>query len=153
MKDHSWHISSFEELDTHKLYALLRLRVQVFVLEQECLYQELDDLDQVAEHLMCWRGSILLAYLRILKPGSSYPESSLGRVVVAPQGRGLKLGRELVQRGIDYNSQRWPDHAIQIGAQTYLESFYRSLGFTTVGASYIEDGIPHIHMIRALEEK
>ena len=114
---------------------------------------ELDDLDQVAEHLMCWRGSTLLAYLRILRPGVSYPESSLGRIVVAPQGRGLKLGRELVQRGIDYNSQRWPGDAIQIGAQVYLESFYHSLGFTTVGAPYIEDGIPHIHMVRALEEK
>jgi ElaA protein len=153
MTDLNWQISAFEELDTRTLYTLLKLRVEVFVLEQKCLYPELDDLDQLAEHLMCWQGPELLAYLRILKPGINYPESSLGRIVVAPEGRGLKLGRELVQRGIDHNSQCWPEHAIQIGAQTYLQSFYTSLGFAAVGAPYIEDGIPHIHMIRAREEK
>jgi len=87
-----------------------------------------------------------MAYQRCIPPGVSYAESSLGRIVVAQAGRGLQLGRELVQRGIDYNRSHWPTSNIQIGAQAHLQGFYGSLGFTPLGDEYIEDGIAHVHM-------
>lgn len=148
-----WQTSPFAELDVHQLYAMLRLRQDVFIVEQECIYRDLDDLDQRATHMLCWRDQELLAYQRCLPPGLSYTQSSLGRITVAPEGRGLQLGRELVKRGIDYNSQQWPEQDIKIGAQAHLEDFYRSLGFKLAGEAYIEDGIPHIHMIRSPAER
>jgi ElaA protein len=147
--EYRWQIGTFDELGNHDLYALLRLRQEVFVVEQDCIFRDMDGLDQEAVHMLCWRSSELLAYLRCLKPGLGFAESSLGRIVVSPAGRGLQLGRELLQRGIDHNRQRWPDSAIQIGAQAYLEAFYKSLGFVPVGDEYIEDGIAHLHMIKS----
>jgi len=148
-----WQTLHFSELGGDELYTIMRLRQQVFIVEQDCVYLDLDDLDQESLHMLCWRGEELLAYQRCLPPGLSFAESAIGRIVVAPNGRGLKLGRELVQRGIDNNHQRWPEHDIQIGAQAHLENFYASLGFVTEGKEYIEDGIPHIHMIRSRVEK
>lgn len=144
----NWEISAFDALSNNSLYRALQLRQEVFVVEQNCIYPELDGLDQDSIHMLCWRGTALLAYQRCLPPGLSYPESSLGRIVVAPAGRGQKLGRELVQRGIDLNTKAWPDRDIKIGAQTYLKSFYEGLGFIVVGEEYVEDGIAHIHMLR-----
>ncbi len=144
----NWEISAFDALSNNSLYHALQLRQEVFVIEQNCIYPDLDGLDQKSMHMLCWQGSTLLAYQRCLPPGLSYPESSLGRIVVGPAGRGHKLGRELVQRGIDLNTKTWPASDIQIGAQTYLKSFYEGLGFVALGEEYIEDGIAHIHMLR-----
>ena len=143
-----WEVLAFGEMTTPVLYEVMRMRQAVFVVEQECAYEDLDNLDQDALHMLCWRDDELLAYQRCLPPGVSFAESALGRIVVAPGGRGLQLGRELVQRGIDHNTAQWPDSDIQIGAQSHLEAFYQSLGFVKSGDEYVEDGIPHIHMIR-----
>lgn len=142
-----WLISPFPELAAEELYALLRLRQEVFVVEQQCIYQDLDGLDQQAWHLRCHgQDDVLLGYLRCLPPATSYPESSLGRVVVATSARGSNLGRALVQRGIAFNLEQWPRADIYIGAQAYLLRFYRELGFVPEGEPYLEDGIEHIHM-------
>jgi ElaA protein len=142
----NWEVRSFAELDTDLLYEIMRQRQQVFVLEQNCVYQDLDGLDRDCFHLYCQREGELLAYMRCLPPGLSYTESSLGRILVAASARGLKLGRELVERGVAFNHSTWPHCAIKIGAQTYLENFYRSLGFQIVGEPYDEDGIAHQKM-------
>ena len=118
----------------------------MFVLEQTCLYMDLDGLDREALHVSAWREDELLGYLRALPPGVDYPESSLGRIVVSPRARGLKLGRRLVERGIALNLATWPGSGICIGAQAYLEKFYNDLGFETASDVYDEDGIPHIKM-------
>lgn len=143
----AWQTSAFNALTPADLYRAIKLRQDVFVLEQACLYPDLDDLDQQATHILCWRGEELVAYQRCLPPGVSYPESSIGRIIVTPEVRGIKLGRQLVQRGIDYNLAQWPDHDIKIGAQAHLQPFYRSLGFATVGEEYLEDGIMHAPML------
>lgn len=141
-----WQIAHFDDFTTRDLYTVMRLRQEVFVVEQNCVYPDLDGLDLNADHILCWEDGDLLAYLRCLKPGLSYPQSSIGRIVVSPTARGRDLGRELVTRGITYNFQQWPDSEIRIGAQRYLEAFYCSLGFVTDGEPYIEDGIEHVHM-------
>lgn len=142
----TWQTSDFDDLTARKLYEILRLRQQVFVIEQDCLYQDLDNLDPQGLHLCGWQGDQLIAYLRALPPGASYPDSSLGRVVVSPADRGRDLGREIVTRGIELNLATWPDADISIGAQAHLESFYQSLGFETASDVYDEDGIPHVKM-------
>lgn len=141
-----WLNTPFASLEAAQLYALLQLRQEVFVVEQNCAYPDLDGLDQQGWHMRCVEGELVLAYQRCLPPGISYPESSLGRIVVSPKARGTGLGRELVQRGIDFNRQQWPESDVYIGAQAYLEAFYGSLGFISEGMPYLEDGILHIHM-------
>ena len=108
---------------------------------------DLDGLDQLAMHMLCHQDEQLLAYQRCLPPGHSYPESSLGRIVVCPAARGLQLGKELVSRGISYNLQHWPKTDIRINAQAYLRGFYTDLGFETRGDVYDEGGIPHLQML------
>lgn len=142
-----WRTAAFGELSPEDLYAILQLRQNVFIIEQDCIYPDLDNLDSASTHMSAWRDDEIVAYQRCLPPGVSYAESSIGRIVVAPAGRGLQLGRELVQRGIDYNLSRWPMSNIQIGAQAHLQGFYGSLGFTPLGDEYIEDGIAHRHML------
>ena len=146
-----WSIHAFAELDTETLYDILSLRQAIFVVEQNCPYQDLDGLDQAAFHMLCREGNTLLAYQRCLPPGVSYAESSIGRIIVAATARGRQLGRELVQRGIDFNRRQWPDVDIRIGAQAHLAAFYGSLGFELQGEEYVEDGIPHVHMVLAKE--
>ena len=141
-----WLNTPFRALDAAELYALLQLRQSVFVVEQNCPYPDLDGLDQQGWHMRCLRGDVVQAYQRCLPPGVAYAESSLGRIVVNPDVRGTGLGRELVQRGIDFNRQQWPQTDIYIGAQAYLLGFYSSLGFVSEGEPYLEDGILHIHM-------
>jgi ElaA protein len=142
----TWKTYAFDDLSNQQLYKMLRLRQEVFVVEQNCVYLDLDGLDQQSVHILCWQGETLLAGLRCLPPELSYTQSSLGRIVTAPAARGDNIGRELVERGIAYNLQVWPENDIRIGAQAYLERFYTSLGFITDGDPYIEDGIEHIHM-------
>jgi len=141
-----WQTSAFGELSLEALYAALQLRQAVFVVEQNCPYQDLDDLDKEAFHMLCWRDGKLLATQRCLPPGRCYTQSAIGRIVVSPEARGLKLGRELVQRGIDFNLAQWPGSGIRIGAQAYLLDFYTGLGFVSEEDDYVEDGIPHVHM-------
>lgn len=145
--ERDWLTLAWPELGVDQLYRILQLRQEVFVVEQNCVYRDLDGLDCQALHMLCLREESLLAYQRCLPPGSSYAESSLGRVVVAPQARGGQLGRELVQRGIDCNRRQWPDTPIRIGAQAHLQGFYASLGFVEASDPYVEDGIPHIEML------
>jgi len=128
------------------MYAVLRLRQQVFVVEQNCAYLDLDNLDQQATHMLCMLDGELLAYQRLLAPGLSYPESSLGRIVVCPAARGQRLGRELVRRGIEHNLLRWPGSGIRINAQAHLQDFYATEGFIAEGNEYLEDNILHRQM-------
>jgi ElaA protein len=141
-----WLNTPFAALDPSQLYTLLQLRQAVFVVEQNCAYPDLDGLDQHGWHMRCLDADTVLAYQRCLPPAVAYPESSLGRIVVSQDARGTGLGRELVQRGIDFNRQQWPLADIYIGAQAYLQEFYSSLGFLREGDPYLEDGILHIHM-------
>lgn len=148
-----WQWDPFDQLDVAVLYAILALRQQVFILEQACIYPDLDGYDQAAYHLTGWRDvggqRVLAAYLRCLAPGAKYAEMSLGRVVTNPLTRGGGIGKELLGVGIAHALRQHPGHAIRIGAQHYLERFYQGFGFETVSAPYDEDGIAHIDMLRA----
>ncbi len=151
-----WQWSAFEALEPHSLTALLRLRAAVFVVEQQCIYQDVDGLDERAWHLLGWQDAptpnapaVLAAYLRVVFPGDKYAEPSIGRVVVSPDCRGQQLGRALMQQGIVHTLQTYPGAAIRISAQAHLGDFYGSLGFAGCSAQYLEDGIPHIEMLHA----
>ncbi len=141
-----WTTLAFADLTTEALYAVLRLRHDIFVLEQNCIYRDIDDLDQQAFHMLYMRNSVLLAYQRCLPPGLRYAESSLGRVAVSTAMRGQQLGKELAQRGIEHNLSRWPGCDIRINAQSHLQPFYTSLGFVGEGIECLEDGILHRQM-------
>jgi ElaA protein len=147
-----WQRSSFADLTPADLYEVMAQRQQVFILEQTCLYPDLDGLDVAAHHLLGWRivdgKRALVAYLRILAPGARYAEMSLGRVLTTRAARGTGAGRELLARGIEYAGHLYPGHRIKIGAQAYLENFYQSFGFKTISEPYDEDGIMHIDMLR-----
>lgn len=147
-----WQWSSFADLTVGELHEALALRQQVFLLEQACLYPDIDGLDRDAHHLLGWRSRDgrreLAATLRCLAPGVKYAEMSLGRVVTSPAARGSGIGRELVAAGIAFAEQLHPGHAIRIGAQAHLERFYGGFGFQTVSAPYDEDGILHVDMLR-----
>ena len=145
-----WQTLSFTQLSREKIYAVLRLRQQVFVVEQDCVYLDLDNLDQQAKHMLCMRGTELVAYQRCLPPGLNYPESSLGRIIVCPVMRGQQRGRELVERGIKHNLLQWPNNEICISAQAHLEDFYADGGFIAEGGEYLEDNIPHRKMRYAI---
>ncbi len=144
----SWTTFTFEQLSLEQLYEILRLREAVFSVEQECIYTDLDGLDQGATHLLCEDQGSLLAYLRCLPPGLAYPQSSMGRIVVPAQSRGTQLGRELVRRGVELTLAQWPDSDVIINAQAYLRRFYEGFGFSAMGEEYIFDGIPHLKMLR-----
>jgi ElaA protein len=147
-----WQFSSFADLGVDALYEMLALRQQVFVLEQTCLYPDIDGLDPGAHHLLGWRTDggkrELVATLRCLAPGAKYEEMSIGRVVTHPSARGTGLGRDLVAQGLARADRLHPGHAMRIGAQAHLERFYGGFGFATVSAPYDEDGILHIDMVR-----
>jgi ElaA protein len=143
---YQWQTTEFAGLNTVELYAALRLRQEVFGVEQDCTYQDLDNLDQKAIHILCWQDGELLAYQRCLAPGANFPQSAIGRIVVSARARGRQLGRDLVKRGIGHNLQRWPDHNVRINAQAHLQAFYSELGFVATGEVFNEDGIPHIQM-------
>lgn len=143
-----WQWCALSELSARQLYAVFAARVAVFVVEQNCAYQEFDGLDLDAEHLVVWSGADVAAYLRLLAPGTRFAEPSLGRIITTQAFRGNGLGRELVARGLERARLRYPYRAVRISAQQYLEKFYRSFGFETVSEMYLEDGIPHVEMLR-----
>jgi len=142
-----WILKKFADLTNTELYAILQLRSIVFVVEQTCAYPDLDNKDQGSWHLMGWEGENLIAYTRLLPPGLAFEEASIGRVVTAPSTRGQGVGRTLMHKSIEACHQLFGNGPIQIGAQRYLEAFYQSLGFEIIGEPYLEDGIPHMHMI------
>ena len=147
-----WQFTHFNDLAPADLYEVLAQRQDVFILEQTCLYPDIDGLDPQAHHLLGWRmvdgKRVLAAYLRVLGPGVKYAEMSLGRVITTQAARGSGAGRALLTEGIARAEALYPGHRIRIGAQQYLEQFYRSFGFETVSAPYDEDGIMHIDMLR-----
>ncbi len=143
----NWRCVFFKDLAVQELYAIIRLRIEVFSLEQQCIYQDLDNRDQHCYHLMGFRGEELIAYARILPPGVSFPEASIGRVVSAPAARGKGAGRALCSRAIQTARELFGPGPIRIGAQLYLKKFYESFGFVAAGKTYLEDNIPHLEMI------
>ncbi len=143
----TWACKPFDELTPHELYAILRLRSEVFVVEQNCIFLDMDDKDQSCWHLMGWQGDLLAACSRLVPPGLSFPEASIGRVVSSPKVRGTGAGKELMLQSIQHLHTIWGKQSISIGAQTYLKKFYGSLGFEVAGEPYIEDNIEHIEMI------
>lgn len=142
-----WQTSDFDGLSNRQLYSILRLRQEVFAVEQTSIYVDPDGLDLQAQHMAAWNGEELIAYQRCLPPGLQERESTLGRIVVAPAARGRDIGRDLVRRGIAHNLARWPGVNIRIHAQAYLEGFYAELGFVTEGDVYDLDSIPHLEMV------
>lgn len=147
--DLQWQWYSWQELDAQTLYDLLRLRVDIFVVEQKCAYPELDGLDAVCDHLLVRDpGGALLAYLRLLPPGLKHPLPALGRLAVVRDARGEGLARALGQEGVRGCQIRHPERDIHISAQQYLEAFYQSLGFVVDSKPYLDDGIWHVDMIK-----
>jgi ElaA protein len=143
----TWHFKTFSQLSLEELYAILRLRNEIFIVEQNCPYQDLDNKDQRCWHLAGWEENELVAYTRILPPGVSYPEASIGRVLTAAGQRGNGTGRKLMELSIEKTFEQFQYSSIRIGAQVYLQKFYESLGFSATGAAYLEDNIPHVEML------
>lgn len=141
-----WTLKTFSQLTPEELYQILRLRVDVFVVEQNCPYHELDGKDQQALHVFAQDQEGIQAYLRILRPGASFPEASLGRVISKRRRQGL--GSQLLSRGLQAAREWLGDGPIRIEAQTYAKAFYERAGFRQVSEEFLEDGIPHIQMLR-----
>lgn len=140
-------IKSFEELSTLELYNILKLRSEIFIIEQNCVYQDIDDKDLKCHHLMCLVDGNLAGYTRIVPHGLTYEDASIGRVVIGSDYRGLGLGKQLMENSIKGCQDILKESKIRISAQLYLLKFYNALGFKEVGSSYDEDGIPHIEMV------
>lgn len=143
----NWEIKSFEKLTTSELYAILQLRAEVFVVEQDCPYQDVDGKDMNSYHVCGWKDDKLVAYARIVKPGISYSEISIGRVVVSELVRGTGTGILLMQETMRFIKENLTDQPIRISAQTHLSKFYNDLGFISTGKNYLEDNIPHTEML------
>ena len=143
----TWTHKIFSDLTPTELYAIMQLRIEVFVVEQACIYQDADDKDLHSWHLMGWKDGRLVAYTRIVPPGVAYEYVSIGRVVTSPLIRKLGMGRELMERSIALTNQIFGKGTIKIGAQLYLKRFYESLGFIQTSDVYLEDGIEHVEMV------
>ena len=139
---------SFDELSKQELYQLLQLRAEVFVVEQECAYQDVDGKDDKALHVLGFKENKLVAYTRIFKPGFYFKESSIGRVVVAENQREHKYGYDIMEASVAAIKAYFNETTIKISAQCYLKRFYNNLGFIETGQEYLEDGIPHMAMIK-----
>ncbi|QFY78001.1 GNAT family N-acetyltransferase [Alcaligenes faecalis] len=138
-----------DDLSTREMYTIIQAREAVFVVEQECAYQDVDGLDLDSWHLSILKDGELAAYARVVEPGFKYEEPSIGRVLTLAKFRSLKIGYALVAEAIRFTEARYPGAGIRIGAQAHLQKFYGSLGFEPVGEIYDEDGIPHIDMVKA----
>lgn len=138
---------TFQELTVDELYDILRLRSEIFVVEQNCVYNDLDGLDKDAVHLFHKKEEKIVAYARLLKPGTRFADFSIGRVVVKESERGTGLGIELMEAAKNYIISELGARKIKISAQSYLQRFYENLGFEVITEMYLEDGIPHYGMV------
>ncbi len=141
---------TFDELNIQELYQILRLRSEVFVVEQDCVYQDLDNKDQISVHVFQNEKDEIVAYTRIFKSGDYYKNPSIGRVVVSKKNRGKELGKKIMIYSIEYIKNNLKGEKIELSAQTYLDKFYKDLGFYKTGEYYLEDGIPHQRMIKKI---
>ena len=140
-------IKNFSELSTEEIYKILKLRSEVFVVEQNCVYQDIDEKDQKAVHLFLEKNNEIIAYTRIFKKGDYYEENpSIGRVVVSKKERGKKLGKKIMLNSIEFIKKELEGRKIELSAQKYLDKFYKDLDFYSEGEDYLEDGIPHQRM-------
>jgi ElaA protein len=143
-----WHLQSFQELTNEALYAIMKARQEVFIIEQNCNYLDADGKDIHCLHLTLKIENQIAAYARIVPAGISYVEVSIGRVLTAKNFRRKNYGIELMHKAIAYATQLYGNVPIKIGAQQYLKAFYESFGFVQQGEPYLEDDIPHIYMLR-----
>ncbi|EWH14594.1 N-acetyltransferase GCN5 [Cellulophaga geojensis KL-A] len=141
-------VKSFNELTTKDLYAVLQLRSEIFVVEQNCVYQDIDGKDFNALHVLGFKNDKLVAYTRIFKPGDYFKEASIGRVVVKKSERQHKYGYSIMEASIAAVKEHLQQTTIKISAQKYLLKFYNNLGFKEDGGEYLEDGIPHMAMYK-----
>ncbi len=141
-------VKTFKELTKEALYDVLQLRSEVFVVEQNCVYQDIDGKDQKALHVLGFKDNKLVAYTRIFKPGDYFKEPSIGRVVVVKKERAYKYGYDIMKASIKAIAKYYNTSLIKISAQVYLKKFYTNLGFIAIGEAYLEDDIPHIAMIK-----
>ncbi len=146
-----WRWKRFDALSVHELQNIYMARQIVFSVEQQCAFLDADGCDERAFHLAAWSAAATapLAYARVLDPGVKYAEVSIGRVATTGAGRGIGLGRELMQRALVLTAERWPGAAVRISAQSRLEAFYAGFGFVVTGERYMEDGIAHTEMLLA----
>lgn len=149
----TWKCKFFDELNNYELYKILQLRNEVFIVEQKCAYQDLDDKDFLAYHLCAWENEKLLAYTRLFDLGKSYPEAaSIGRVITSPSYRRKNFGKELMIKSIEEVYRLFGNVPIKISGQLYLKRFYESFSFVQQGGVYLEDGIEHIAMLKFLTQ-
>ena len=146
-----WVCKHHSDLGKKQLYALLKLRSEVFVVEQKCAYPDLDgqDLEGDTYHLMGWEDDQLKAYLRLLDPQSQGGDVVIGRVITAPQARGQGVGHEMMEQALKQAEKHWPQVPIYLSAQAHLQGYYGKYGFVVAGEEYLEDDIPHIGMRRS----
>ncbi len=142
----------FAELSNDEMYDILQLRAEIFVVEQNCVYNDLDGLDNLAVHQFLKKNGKIVAYSRILKPGTRFPECSIGRVVVKHSERRTGLGIEMMNEAMKYILNEWKATCIKVSAQKYLRKFYENLGFKVITDEYLEDGIPHFGMLFQLTD-
>jgi ElaA protein len=143
-----WQFCRLTDLSTRALYAVFAARQAVFVVEQSCPYQDADGTDFKADHLIAWSGEAVAGYSRIYGPGIKFAEPSIGRILTMQAFRGTGLGRIVVATSLAHIERLYPSRSVRIGAQERLERFYNSFGFIRASAQYMEDGIPHIEMLR-----
>ena len=141
-------VKTFHQLTTKELYDLLQLRSEVFVVEQDCVYQDIDGKDEKALHILGTKNDELIAYSRCFKPGDYFKEATIGRVVVKKSQRKFKYGNEIMSSSIEAIKHHYNTTVIKLSAQCYLDKFYINMGFKHIGEEYLEDGIPHIAMIK-----
>lgn len=142
-------VKEYIDLTRDELYDMLRLRAEVFVVEQDCVYQDIDNKDQRAMHVLGYQGDVLVAYTRVFEAGEYFDYASIGRVVVRQEYRKYSYGYMLMKRSIEAVARYFNETTIKISAQTYLKGFYNNLGFKEIGEEYLEDGIPHVGMIKS----
>jgi len=142
------YIKKFSDIGTQELYSILQLRSEVFVVEQDCVYQDLDGKDQKALHVLGYKEDSLVAYTRIFTAGDYFAEASIGRVVVKSTERQYGYGKDIMKASISAVAEHYNETTIRLSAQTYLKDFYNELGFLETGEEYLEDGIPHLGMLR-----
>ncbi|OCK50736.1 GNAT family acetyltransferase [Chryseobacterium sp. CBo1] len=143
-----WKIKSFDELTVPEFHEIIKARIDVFVVEQDCPYPDLDGYDEKAIHLWAEKDNSILAYCRIFDKGIKYNETSIGRVLTSEKGRGKNLGKQLIQYAVETIENRFKTSEVRISAQDYLLKFYSYFGFQDTGKKYLEDNIPHTEMFR-----